>query len=38
CPDVRAVRVTVHKPHAPVAATFDDVGVTVERARAHRHG
>jgi dihydroneopterin aldolase len=38
CPDVRAVRVTVHKPHAPIAATFDDVGVTVERARARKHG
>ncbi len=38
CPDVAAVRVTVHKPHAPIAATFDDVGVTVERARARRHG
>ena len=38
CPDVRAVRVTVHKPHAPIAATFDDVGVTVERASARRHG
>jgi dihydroneopterin aldolase len=38
CPDVRAVRVTVHKPHAPIAATFDDVGVTVERARARGHG
>lgn len=25
------VRVTVHKPHAPVAATFDDVGVSIER-------
>ena len=22
-----AVRVTIHKPHAPIAATFDDVGV-----------
>jgi 7,8-dihydroneopterin aldolase/epimerase/oxygenase len=33
CPQVRAVRVTVHKPHAPIAATFDDVGVTIERAR-----
>src|ERR1700722_7322010 len=32
CPDVRSVRVTVHKPHAPIAATFDDVGVIVERA------
>ena len=30
---VSAVRVTVHKPHAPVAATFDDVGVTLVRAR-----
>lgn len=30
---VRAVAVTVHKPHAPIAATFDDVGVTVERSR-----
>jgi 7,8-dihydroneopterin aldolase/epimerase/oxygenase len=35
CPEVRAVRVTVHKPHAPIAATFDDVGVTVERTRKH---
>jgi 7,8-dihydroneopterin aldolase/epimerase/oxygenase len=33
CPQVRKVRVTVHKPHAPVAATFEDVGVTIERAR-----
>ena len=38
CPQLRAVRVTVHKPHAPIAATFDDVGVTVERTRAARHG
>jgi 7,8-dihydroneopterin aldolase/epimerase/oxygenase len=30
---VRSVAVTVHKPHAPIAATFDDVGVTIERAR-----
>jgi 7,8-dihydroneopterin aldolase/epimerase/oxygenase len=30
---VRAVAVTVHKPHAPIAATFDDVGVTIERTR-----
>ena len=35
CPQVRGVRVTVHKPHAPIAATFEDVGVTIERAR-HR--
>ena len=38
CPPVRAVRVTVHKPHAPIAATFDDVGVTIERARDRKHG
>ena len=37
CPQVSSVRVTVHKPHAPVAATFDDVGVTIERARARKH-
>jgi dihydroneopterin aldolase len=30
---VASVQVTVHKPHAPVAATFDDVGVTITRAR-----
>jgi dihydroneopterin aldolase len=30
---VARVRVTVHKPHAPIAATFDDVGITIERAR-----
>jgi 7,8-dihydroneopterin aldolase/epimerase/oxygenase len=34
CPKVSGVRVTVHKPHAPIAATFDDVGVTVARKRA----
>jgi 7,8-dihydroneopterin aldolase/epimerase/oxygenase len=33
CPQVRSVCVTVHKPHAPIAATFDDVGVTITRAR-----
>ena len=33
CPQLHSVRVTVHKPHAPIAATFDDVGVTVTRAR-----
>ena len=32
-PQVRRIRVTVHKPHAPIAATFDDVGVVIERAR-----
>jgi 7,8-dihydroneopterin aldolase/epimerase/oxygenase len=30
---VVSVRVTVHKPHAPIAATFDDVGVTIVRNR-----
>lgn len=30
---VSRVRVTVHKPHAPIAATFADVGVTIARAR-----
>jgi dihydroneopterin aldolase len=30
---VLAVRVTVHKPHAPIAATFADVGVILQRAR-----
>jgi len=32
-PAVASVRVTVHKPHAPVAAIFSDVGVTIERTR-----
>jgi dihydroneopterin aldolase len=32
-PTVRSIRVTIHKPHAPIAATFDDVGVTLVRSR-----
>jgi dihydroneopterin aldolase len=32
-PQATSVRVTVHKPHAPIAATFDDVGVSVRRDR-----
>lgn len=32
-PSVRSIRVTVRKPHAPIAATFDDVGVIITRAR-----
>ena len=32
-PRVLSVRVTIHKPHAPIAATFNDVGVTLMRAR-----
>jgi 7,8-dihydroneopterin aldolase/epimerase/oxygenase len=34
-PSVASVRVTVHKPHAPIAAIFNDVGVTILR---RRHG
>jgi len=33
-PRVLAVTVTIHKPHAPVAATFSDIGITLSRARA----
>ena len=32
-PLIRSIRITVRKPHAPIAATFDDVGVIVTRAR-----
>ncbi len=32
-PRVRTIHVTIHKPHAPIAATFDDVGVTLVRTR-----
>jgi 7,8-dihydroneopterin aldolase/epimerase/oxygenase len=31
--NVAAVRVTVHKPHAPIAAIFSDVGVSIRRTR-----
>jgi len=36
---VTSVRVTVRKPHAPIAAIFADVGVTLVRGRdgKHRH-
>jgi 7,8-dihydroneopterin aldolase/epimerase/oxygenase len=34
-PKLSAVRVTVHKPHAPIAAIFNDVGVSILR---QRHG
>src|ERR1700743_1814535 len=30
---ISAVRVTVHKPHAPIAAIFEDVGVILTRFR-----
>ena len=36
-PKVRAVKVTVHKPHAPIAVIFDDVGVVLTRNR-NPHG
>ena len=32
-PRIRAVKVTVHKPHAPIAAIFEDVGVMLTRSR-----
>ncbi len=32
-PLIHSVRVTVHKPHAPIALAFDDVAVTIERRR-----
>jgi len=31
---VAAVQVTVHKPHAPIAATFQDVALTINRSRS----
>ena len=37
-PRIRAVKVTVHKPHAPIAAIFDDVGVVLTRSRHPPHG
>jgi dihydroneopterin aldolase len=30
---ISAVKVTVHKPHAPIAAIFEDVGVVLTRMR-----
>jgi dihydroneopterin aldolase len=33
-PRIRTVKVTVHKPHAPIAEIFEDVGVVLTR---HRH-
>jgi 7,8-dihydroneopterin aldolase/epimerase/oxygenase len=32
-PKVRTVKVTVHKPHAPIAEIFEDVGVVLTRNR-----
>jgi dihydroneopterin aldolase len=33
-PRVTTVTIVVHKPHAPIAAIFDDVGVRLTRSRA----
>jgi dihydroneopterin aldolase len=35
-PKVESVRVTVRKPHAPLVAHFDHVGVTIVRSRQGR--
>jgi dihydroneopterin aldolase len=32
-PRVQSIKVTIHKPHAPVAATFSDIGITLVRSR-----
>jgi dihydroneopterin aldolase len=32
-PRVSAIKVTVHKPHAPIPAIFEDVGVVLTRTR-----
>jgi 7,8-dihydroneopterin aldolase/epimerase/oxygenase len=31
---VETVEVTVHKPHAPIAVTFTDVALTINRSRS----
>jgi dihydroneopterin aldolase len=33
-PRVQSIKVTIHKPHAPIAATFSDVGVMLLRSRS----
>jgi dihydroneopterin aldolase len=33
-PAVHRTRVTLHKPSAPIEVPFDDVSITIERARA----
>ena len=35
---IRSVKVTVHKPHAPIAAIFEDVGVVLTRSRQPPNG
>ncbi|MFC0241324.1 dihydroneopterin aldolase [Rhodopseudomonas telluris] len=34
---ISAVKITVHKPHAPIPAIFDDVGVIITRTRPNAH-
>ena len=33
-PRIQAVKITVHKPHAPITAIFEDVGVVLTRSRS----
>lgn len=35
---VQTATVTVHKPHAPITVPFDDVAVTIRRARRESDG
>jgi 7,8-dihydroneopterin aldolase/epimerase/oxygenase len=35
---IDAVKITVHKPHAPIAAIFEDVGVVLTRSRHPPNG
>jgi dihydroneopterin aldolase len=37
-PRIGSVKVTVHKPHAPIAAIFEDVGVVLTRSRQAADG
>lgn len=32
-PRIEAVRIVVHKPHAPIAVTFEDAGIILTRRR-----
>ncbi len=37
-PKISVVKIKVHKPHAPIPAIFDDVGVIITRTRQPSHG
>jgi dihydroneopterin aldolase len=37
-PKINAVRITVRKPHAPIAAIFGDAGIILTRKRQGSHG